>query len=485
MKDRGDPPKTPARLTMSGRNAQIQASTSQSVSRTPLRPGARVYRDEGGADRTIWQPGDGNGVRDSEFPTKSLFKERYRFFQTEIGPIERGTNSPPHFVVLDDKAVWDIMRSKKYTAEERATFWPFDFGCNGVVRANRRHRGRAALIGGDAKDGDRGHVPWIAIGAKNKPMKYYLAGEDGGYKEVVFNSSTVRPGLTNRSTASTGSRKHESPTKIPTAEATSNLNNGSKTESTTKRKANQPLNPRHSRPKISRYLHRTPSPGWPGGPTRPLNKAPVTGAGADHETHANRHGGSELSPSARVGGKTVYAHYDYGKERPERKKGRLVASNARNSYARTPYPDDAKTPMTGTETPNPGYSYEARTPGLQNPMDESVSSYGASEALPSQQPPDWQAFNSLMEELQQNRAKFARVEEKFAQVDQELQWTRAEREQERRELQQVLAKIAQLEGTCEQTQWKSAQMEGTLLKHDEEILYLMEHERQRSHMPGN
>lgn len=434
----------------------------------------------------IWQPGDGNGVRDSEFPTKTLFNERYRFFQSEIGPIERGINSPPHFVVLDDKAVWDIMRSKKYTAEERATFWPFDFGCNGVVRANRRHRGRAALIGGDAKDGDGGHVPWIAIGAKNKSTKYYLAGEDGGYKEVVFNSSAVRPGLKNRTTASTVSRKDETPTKTLTAETTSNLNNVSKTEHTTKRKANQPLNPRHSRPRISRYLHRTPSPEWPGGPTRPLNKAPVASAGADHENHANHHGGSELSPSARVGGKTVYAHYDYGKNQPERKKGRLVTSNARNSFARTPYPDDARTPITGIEeTPNQGYPYEARTPGLHRRMGEPMSSYGASEALSGQQPPDWQTFNSLTEELQQTRAKFARIEEKFAQVDQELQWTRAEREQERRELQQALAKIAQLEGRCEQTQWKSAQMDGTLLKHDDEISYLMEHERQKSRMPGN
>lgn len=428
----------------------------------------------------IWQPGDGNGVRDNEFPTKTLFKERYRFFQTDIGPIERGINSPPHFVVLDDKAVWDIMQSKKYTAEERATFWPFDFGCNGVVRANRRHKGRAALIGGDAKNGEGGHVPWIAIGAKKKSTKYYLAGEDGDYKEVVFSSSTVRPGRANRMTTSTGSRKDEPPTRIPTAVATSNPNNSS-----TKRKANQPLNPRHSRPKICKYLHRTPSPGWPGGPTRPLNKTAVTNTRADHENYANRDGGSELSPSARIGGKTVYASYDYGKEQPERKKGRLVAPNDRNSYSRTPYPNDAKTLMTGTETPYQEYSYEANTPGVQGLTNQPMSSHGAREAFPSQQPQDWQTLNSLTEDLQQTREKFARIEEKFAQVDEELQWTRAEREQERRELQQALAKIAQLEGKCEQTQWESAQMGGTLRKHDEEISYLMGHERQKSHMLGN
>lgn len=485
MKHRADPPKTPARRSVSDRNAQVRASAYQAVPRTPLRAGARIYRDDGGADRVIWQPGDGDGVRDSEFPNKSLFKERYRFFQTEIGPIERGINSPPHFVVLDDKAIWDVMRSKKYTAEERATFWPFDFGCNGVVRANRRHKGRAALIGGDAKDGDEGHVPWIAIGPKKNSTKYYLAGEDGGYEEVVFNSSTVRPSLANHMTTSTGGRKYGNPTKIPMAEATPTLNNGSKTEYTTKRKANQPLNPRHSRPKVGKYLHSTPSPGWPGGPTRPLNKTPMTSARADHENYANQHDGSELSPSVRVGGQTVYARYDYGEEQPERKKGRLVTSNVRNSYARTPYADDAKTPMVGSETPYQGYPYEARTPGRMSPVGGPMSSHGASEALPSQQKPDYQTVQSLLQELEQTRKNFAQVEGKFAQVDEELQWTRTEREQERRELQQALAKIAQLEGKCEQTQWKSAQMDDTLRKHDEEILYLMEHERQKPHMPGN
>lgn len=468
MKHRADPPKTPARHSMSGRNAQTQTSTYQSVSRTPLRTEARVYRDEGGADRMIWQPGDGNGVRDSEFPTKTLFKERYRFFQTEIGPIERGINSPPHFVVLDDKAVWDIMRSKKYTADERATFWPFDFGCNGVVRANRRHRGRAALIGGDAKDGEGGHVPWIAIGAKNKSTKYYLTGEDGGYKEVVFNPSTVRSGLPSRTITSTGSRKDGNSMKIPTTEAASNSNNGSKTESTIKRKANQPLNPRHSRPKVGKYLYRTPTPPWPG---NRRNKPSVKSARAGDENYADRPGSSEWSPSAKNGEKTVYARNDYREEQPERRKGRLIASNARNSSAQTPYGESAKTPTMGAETPYQGNSYEARTPGAQGLTNQPMSSYGAGEALPSQQPPDWQTFNSLMEELQHTRGKFARIEEKFAQVDEELQWTRAEREQERGELQQALAKIAQLEDT--------------LGKHDEEILYLMDHEGQQSHMPGN
>ncbi|KAG9844448.1 hypothetical protein KCU77_g9189, partial [Aureobasidium melanogenum] len=115
---RVDPPRTPARTFVSGRSSQVRGSTYQSISQTPFRTDAITYHDGDSVSREIWQPGDGNGVRDSEFPGKQLFKERYRFFQSDIGPIGRGANSPPHFVALDDKAVWDIVTSKKYTAKE-------------------------------------------------------------------------------------------------------------------------------------------------------------------------------------------------------------------------------------------------------------------------------------------------------------------------------------------------------------------------------
>jgi hypothetical protein len=160
---------------MSGHNAKSKVSTYLPVPQTPLKPGALVYLDDGGIQREYWQPGDGDGVADSEFPNKPLFKERYRFFQTDIGPIERGINSPPHYVALDDKAVWDIVSIKKYTVKERAAYWPFDFMANGVLRANRRHKGRAAEFAADY-EGDE-PMPWITAGPKNNSIKYYLSGQ--------------------------------------------------------------------------------------------------------------------------------------------------------------------------------------------------------------------------------------------------------------------------------------------------------------------
>jgi hypothetical protein len=382
---------------MSGYSSQVRTSTYQPVPQTPLRPGALVYRDDGGITREIWQPGDGNGVRDSEFPNKPLFKERYRFFQTEIGPIERGTNSPPHFVALDDKAVWDVFSSKKYTAKDRAAFWPLDFLANGVLRATRRRKGRAA----NDTEGDTGRVPWIKAGSKNNSMNYYLSGEEGGYEEVVFNSPKIRLGSVNRKATSTGGRKDSNQTKMLTTSAISNLNNGSKTEYATKRKADQPLNPRHNRPKVGKYLHSTPSPEWPGG-VRRLNKPPIANTRVDDGNDVNPLDGSEWSPSTKVGGKTVYARYDYGEEAPERINGRLVASGARTSYGQTPRADGAKTPFKdhGARTPYQGSSFEAKTPGQQNPTGTSVLSYGAREALPSQ-PQPWEVVKRMGEELEQ------------------------------------------------------------------------------------
>ncbi|KAK6006018.1 hypothetical protein QM012_006428 [Aureobasidium pullulans] len=401
-RQRADPPKTPARVSASGRNSQLKASTYRSISQAPLRPDTVSYRDGDSVRRDIWQPGDGNGVRDSEFPGKALFKERYRFFQSDIGSLERGTNSPPHFVALDDKAVWDIVISQKYTAKEKGTYWPLDFMANGTLRAQRRHKGRAAMVAnesqGHVQGGDNqsvGSVPWIKAGSKPNVIDYYLSGEDGGYKEVVFGSNTVRDGTTNQTVTAKGSRHSGNKTDYATAGATKNFNSGSKTDYATKRKADQPLNPWHDRPKVGKYLHSTPSPDWPGG-IRRLNKPPA--ARAVGRNGGDPLDGSEWSPTARVGGKTVYARYDYDEE-PERINGRLVASAARTPYAggaKTPYQDHS----IGARIPCRVSSFEAKTPGPQVPRGEPAPYCSLSEAQPSQQPL-WQDVKRMGEELEQ------------------------------------------------------------------------------------
>lgn len=439
-RQRVDPPKTPARASMSGRSSQPRTSTYRLVSQAPLRPDAIAYRDGDSVRRDIWQPGDGNGVRDSEFPGKMLFKERYRFFQSDIGPIGRGTNSPPHFVALDDKAVWDIVVSKKYTAKEKGTYWPLDFMANGTLRANKRHKGRAAVVAnesqGHVEGGDNqkvGSVPWIKAGSKPNVINYYLSGEDGGYKEVVFGSDAVRTVTGNHAATSEGSRNMGNKTEYATAGATTNLNNGSKTEYATKRKADQPLNPRHDRPKVGKYLHSTPSPDWPGG-VRRLNKPPVARAVGTIEIDPLS--ASEWSPTTRVGGKTVYARYDYDEEEPERINGRLVASGTR-----TPYAGGAKTPYQnhsmGAQTPYQASSFEAKTPGPQVPLGEPTPYHGVREAQPSQQPL-WQDVKRMGEELEQAKGILRMRDEEISNLKAQINVL----DTERRRTQQAVGAMA-------------------------------------------
>ncbi|KAI4793088.1 hypothetical protein E4T44_12725 [Aureobasidium sp. EXF-8845] len=283
---------------------------------------------------------------------------------------------------------------------------------NGVLRAPRRHKGRTARTVNDAEgDGEEdedqsaGRIPWVKAGSKNNSMNYYLSGEPGGYTEAVFDSSSVRPGSLNHTATSTRGRKDVNQTKTLTASALSNPD-GSKTEYSIKRKAEQPLNPRHDRPKVE----------WPGG-VRRLNKPPVTRATMDDEDQVDPLAGSEWSPSTKVGGKTVYARYDYGGEAPERINGRLVASGARTSYARTPHADGAKTPYMdrGARTPHQAPSFEAKTPGPKAPGPQApgptapgptaptnapVLSYDAREALPGR-PLPWEVVKRMGEELEQ------------------------------------------------------------------------------------
>ncbi|KAG9584555.1 hypothetical protein KCV01_g14166, partial [Aureobasidium melanogenum] len=240
---RADPSRTPARTSVSGRSSQVRGSTYQSISQTPFRPDAITYHDGDSVSREIWQPGDGNGVRDSEFPGKQLFKERYRFFQSDIGSIGRGANSPPHFVALDDKAIWDIVTSKKYTAKERGTYWPLDFMSNGTLRAGRRHKGRAAVVAnesqGHVEGGDNqrvGSIPWVKAGSKPNVINYQtiISWEKTVATKKLF-SALIQAQLVPRT-------RGQHPEQIITAAI--------KQKYAAKRKADQPLNPRHDRPKV-------------------------------------------------------------------------------------------------------------------------------------------------------------------------------------------------------------------------------------------
>jgi hypothetical protein len=247
----------------------------------PLQPASNPfsYRDNKGVKRYIWQPGDPDGVRDSEFPDGTVFKERWRFLQSDVGPIERGCNSPPHYVVLDDKAAYDIITSKAYTNKERGQFWPFDFLGTGQIRTIRANRGRAAIVSGeegdliDTKDGQGvRNIAWTMIGDSKKRRKYWFLGERAGFNQVVFEGPAGRANVEEKCTG--------------------------------KRKAGAPLSPRHKRPRVGRYLHATPSPPWPGSSRgKAAIRAPSEGSVDEQDCHDK----SEWSRARGTDGRTIYA----------------------------------------------------------------------------------------------------------------------------------------------------------------------------------
>lgn len=283
----------------------------------PSKPKHLHYRDHEGVSREIWQPGDNDGERDSEFLDKSACTARWRFFQSKIGPIVRGTNSPPHYVVLDDKAAWDILSSGVYTLKEKGQFWPFDFAVMGHIRSGRPNRGRPAIV--DAKQGefvDTGDgqgarcIAWCMAGDRKSQKKYHFVGERRGYTETIF-SSAVRGGSADREL---------------------------------KRKANEPEpEPRHKRPRTGPYVHSAPSPPRPSYERRAVVRAggATRGVFQDGDNTYNR---SEWSTQATAGRRTAYATMPGGFDEP--------------------FPDRINGRMVGAQTPYTGYSIGARTPYL-------------------------------------------------------------------------------------------------------------------------
>lgn len=48
-------------------------------------------------------------------------------------PIERGINEPPHYVILDDRACWEVLQSDIKKAEH-FRYWAHDFAGPAIVR---------------------------------------------------------------------------------------------------------------------------------------------------------------------------------------------------------------------------------------------------------------------------------------------------------------------------------------------------------------
>lgn len=103
------------------------------------------------------------------------------YLQSDIGKLTI-KNTPPRFVLLDDRAACDVLESDIQRAKLTQN-WPHDFGGPGKIRSRRPHRGRSALTTdnpfaeGDARfkttlPGGKGDV-YIFTGEKDyQPIVY-------------------------------------------------------------------------------------------------------------------------------------------------------------------------------------------------------------------------------------------------------------------------------------------------------------------------
>lgn len=88
--------------------------------------------------------------------------------QSDIGPITP-KNQPPRFVMLDDRAVFEVLNSDIPKAK-MAQNWPHEFGGPAKVRTRRPHRGRPAIKDDSAEGDQKYHSTLTASGKETYPF---------------------------------------------------------------------------------------------------------------------------------------------------------------------------------------------------------------------------------------------------------------------------------------------------------------------------
>jgi hypothetical protein len=101
--------------------------------------------------RVLWTEGDGDGQYDKHTIDRLLGTVNghpaWKLYCGEpTEGIIRGLNEPPRYVYLDDRACYDVLRSKSYCNKELRLFWPFDFDNMGNIKTKRPNRGNPAYV---------------------------------------------------------------------------------------------------------------------------------------------------------------------------------------------------------------------------------------------------------------------------------------------------------------------------------------------------
>ncbi|KAK4554726.1 hypothetical protein LTR86_008228 [Recurvomyces mirabilis] len=216
--------------------------------------------------REVWRPGDPDGKETADgHDRKPAFEKRWRFYQSSTGT-ERvsATHMPPKFVLLDDKAAYEVMSSDIPKAR-MAKFWPIDFVPNGKIRGKRAHRGRAAVANA-AAEGDARYYAG-ELGSKDREPYPFRGAKD--YRPIIYRSANPVSEASSAPDQASKKRKASSPASSSAAAPSSN--------SSIKRKHNNQYTPKELMvkhggapsqdagrarylPRINTFLRRDPSP---------------------------------------------------------------------------------------------------------------------------------------------------------------------------------------------------------------------------------
>ncbi|KAK5130734.1 hypothetical protein LTR08_001721 [Meristemomyces frigidus] len=131
--------------------------------------------------------GDGDGEQGADYyerPGKlPPVEKRWRLYQVKGGSMVNKTNTPPKYVILDDRAAYEVY-SSNIPRTQTVKFWSHDFGGAGKLRSRRPHRGRGAVGDPDAEGDEKYHFAKVGV----RDERYYFTGEKN-YKTIIYRTA--------------------------------------------------------------------------------------------------------------------------------------------------------------------------------------------------------------------------------------------------------------------------------------------------------
>ncbi|KAM0716314.1 hypothetical protein Q7P37_007759 [Cladosporium fusiforme] len=235
---------------------EVPLVSSEDAPLDPATSTRRYWRDpHSGTQREIWRPGDGDGdIEHDHFERKgpaAPLDKRWRLYQLSPGTFKARINEPPSNVILDDRAVHEILQSNIPRAQ-LSKRWSHDFSGQANVRHRRSHRGRPAYkTKNNDETGSSESEKFHAFRPSAKVQPYYFTGEKDF--TPVFYGALPEPAVVESPpedpTSSPPKPKHHNQYTAPELL----VRNGAQSASQTKGKY---------RARVNTFLRRSPSPPW-------------------------------------------------------------------------------------------------------------------------------------------------------------------------------------------------------------------------------